>query len=564
MLARASAGSGTLHCKVPESGAGILKAVQQPMSRRWFRLGVGATTAAVAAFLLARLHAWPPHEDETLALFVGSKPLDEMLDVVLQQRGGAPLHFLLVHLATLGSPSLTAVRLISVVFTIASIPAVAALLSRLGGRRVGLIATVLLAASWVTLFHGIYGRMYGLFAFASAMSFLALLRALDRRRPLDWGLWALAVLATLASHQYGAFVLASQVAYAAVVWRRGRYPLVAPLIALSAVVATAVPLWRSNLVLASRFDVDIGQSGTRLGGPYPVLEYLRSALGDFVAGWLACFVVVCVIAVVGLVTLIRERPSSALLTGLAIGVPVIGLMLTLGGSAGAPETRHLIFVLPFFALLLAVGVDHLAGLVGARAGPVLALLVVALVGVEVAWGYTTTPTLYAGEPERRERAREAASTWLAATLRRDDVLFGYDPLFLGAREDGGAVGDIVVPRADAQLAVQALTDAPKPLGHAVWVLDASEGNDIQGGLTSRLEIESRSPGRGFESRAFGPFLVIRTTAPVGSPEAYLRATVQVQQLGQELGIETASLNYRTAALALAALADGESPLAVGP
>ena len=190
---------------------------------------------------------------------------------------------------------------------------------------------------------------------------------------------------------------------------------------------------------------------------------------------------------------------------------------------------------------------------------VLALLVVALVGVEMAWGYTTTPTLYAGEPERRERAREAASTWLAATLRRDDVLFGYDPLFLGAREDGGAVGDIVVPRADAQLAVQALTDAPKPLGRAVWVLDASEGNDIQGGLTSRLEIESRSPGRGFESRAFGPFLVIRTTAPVGSPEAYLRATVQVQQLGQELGIETASLNYRTAALALAALADGESP-----
>ena len=49
-----------------------------------------------------------------------------MLDVVLQQRGGAPLHFLLVHLATLGSRHAYAVRLISVVFTIASIPAVAA------------------------------------------------------------------------------------------------------------------------------------------------------------------------------------------------------------------------------------------------------------------------------------------------------------------------------------------------------------------------------------------------------------------------------------------------------
>ena len=218
-------------------------------------------------------------------------------------------------------------RLISVVFTIASIPAVAALLSRLGGRRVGLIATVLLAASWVTLFHGIYGRMYSLFAFASALSFLALLRALDRRRPLDWGLWALAVLATLASHQYGAFVLASQVAYAAVVWRRGRYPLVAPLVALPQ--SSRSPC-RSGARTSCSHRASTSTSvraGRRLGGPYPVLEYLRSALGDFVAGWLACFVVVCALAVVGLVTLIRERPSSALLTGLAIGVPVIGLML---------------------------------------------------------------------------------------------------------------------------------------------------------------------------------------------------------------------------------------------
>jgi hypothetical protein len=486
-----------------------------------------------------------------------------MLDVVLQQRGGAPLHFLLVHLVTLGSPSLTAVRLISAVFTIATIPVVAVLLSRLAGRRVGLIATVVLAASWVTLFHGIYGRMYGLFAFTSALSFLVLLRALERRRPLDWGLWALAVLATLASHQYGAFVLASQVLYAAVVLRRGRQPIAVPLVALAVIVAISVPLWRSNLVLASRFDVDVGQDGARLGGPYPVLEYLRSALGDFVAGWLACFVVVCALAAVGLVALIRERPAAALLSGLAIGAPVVGLMVVLGGSAGAPETRHLIFVLPFFALLLAAGVDRLAGLTGARAGPVLAALVVALVGVELAWGYTTTPTLYAGEPERREAAREAASTWLAGTMRRDDVLFGYDPLFLGAQEAGGAVGEVVVPRADPQLAVQALTAAPKPLGRAVWVLDASEGNDIQGGLTSRLEIESRSPGPGFESRAFGPFLILRTTAPVRSPEGFLRATVEVQQLGQGLGIETASLNYRTAALALAALADAERPLAVG-
>jgi hypothetical protein len=534
------------------------------MSRRWFRLGVGATTVAVAAFLAARLHAWPPHEDETLALFVGSKPFGEMLDVVLERRGGAPLHFLLVHLVSLVSPTLTAVRLVSLVFTVATIPVVAIVLSRLAGRRVALVATVLLAASWVTLFHGVYGRMYGLFAFTSALAFLALLRALERRRPLDWGLWGIAVLAALASHQYGAFILASQVLFVGAVWYRERFSLAAPLATLGAVVATAVPLWRSNLVLASRFDVGVGEGGSRLGGPYPVLEYLRSSIGDFVAGWTLCLAVACALAALGAVALARERPRSLLLVAVAIGVPVVGLMLArIGGSAGAPETRHLIFVLPFFVLLLATGIVRLAALAGPRARPVLAVLLVSIVGVEVAWGYVTTPTLYAGEAEQRELAREAASSWLADTLRTDDVLFGYDPLFLEAREEGAAVGDVVVPRADPQLALNALMAAPEPLGRGVWVLDASEGNVIQGGPTSRLAIENRSPGPEFESRTFGPFLVLRTVAPVGSPEAFLRATVRVQELGRELGVETASLNYRTAAVALARLAEGDRSLAAG-
>ena len=38
----------------------------------WLWLGVGGVTAAAAAFLLHQLMAWPPHEDETLALFGAS------------------------------------------------------------------------------------------------------------------------------------------------------------------------------------------------------------------------------------------------------------------------------------------------------------------------------------------------------------------------------------------------------------------------------------------------------------------------------------------------------------
>src|SRR2546429_6917115 len=66
--------------------------------RRTFWLGVAGCTAAVAAFLLARLTAWPPHEDETLALFVGRKSLGGLFKTVQTERGGAPLHFLFAWL----------------------------------------------------------------------------------------------------------------------------------------------------------------------------------------------------------------------------------------------------------------------------------------------------------------------------------------------------------------------------------------------------------------------------------------------------------------------------------
>jgi hypothetical protein len=532
--------------------------VLEPLSRRAFGLGVGASTAGLAAFLLARMHAWPPHEDETLALFVGSKPLGEMIDVVLGERGGAPLHFLLVHLVSQVSASLTGVRLISVAFAVASVPVVALLAARLAGRRAALVTTVLVAASWVTLFHGVYGRMYSLFLFTSALSFLALLVALERRRALDWSLWGLAALATLASHQYGAFVLAVQVLYAAAVWTRARYSVVAPIAALVAVVVAATPIWRSNLVLAERFDVGVGEGGTQLGGPYAVLEYLRQALGDFVAGWVGVFALVCALAVVGWVALARERPRSALLAALVLVVPSVGLAAArVGGSASTPETRHLIFVLPFFALAVAYGLTRLVRLAGSHAAPVLVLSVSTLVAGQLAWGWATTPTLYAGEPERRREAREAAIDWLAATTRRDDVLFGYDPLFLGAREAGAEVGDLIVPRADPKLALEVLTEAPRPLGRGVWILDASDGSRITSNTSRRLEIEDISPGPQFETRAFGPFLVVRTRHPTETAATFLRDTYRVQYVGAVyLDTPASDVNLQTARLALAGLEPG--------
>ena len=140
-------------------------------------------------------------------------------------------------------------------------------------------------------------------------------------------------------------------------------------------------------------------------------------------------------------------------------------------------------------------------------------------------------------------ARAAAERYLAATSRPDDILWGYEPLYLGAWERNRTFSDVVLPRADSTLALRVLQARRRPLGRGVWILDASERNNFR----PRLEIPNRDPGPAgvFETHAFGPFLVIRTRAPVRSEDAYLAAAARAMLLGRSLGIGDADINMQT-------------------
>ena len=552
MLAGSTVATGTPEERVPTPD-GRLDPVRRGVDG--FRLGVGAIAAGLAAFLLLRLHALPPHEDETLAFFVSRRPLDEVLETVLGERGGAPLHYLLAHAAGRIDPGLTGLRLISVAFAVASVPVVAALAARLTDRRTALCATLVTAVSWTMLYHGIYARMYSLFLFTSALSFLLLLRALERGTRGRWALWAAGTLALLATQPYGVLVLAAEAAYVAVLrLRRPLLPLRAPLIALAAVVVLAGPLWRTYFLLASRFEVGLGAgSGSELGSPLDVVEYLWEVLGDFTAGWLAVSVPVALLASLGLVTLARARPDGALLVGSAGVVTIIALVAARSGAGASLETRHLIFLLPFFATAFAAGLIRVAALAGRAAPAVVAVGLGLVLAAQVTWGLDRTRWLYTGEPEERSQARADAAEWLAATGRADDVLLGYEPTYLDAWEVGAPFGEIFVPRADPKLAVQALEEAGEPLGRGTWVLDASDELDQD---RVRLTLPALSPGPEFEAETFGPFLVLRSRGPVGGVVDFFEATLRVQQLAVELSIGDAGRNLLTAEQALEDLEGG--------
>jgi hypothetical protein len=98
-----------------------------------------------------------------------------------------------------------------------------------------------------------------------------------------------------------------------------------------------------------------------------------------------------------------------------------------------------------------------------------------------------------------------------------------------------------------------LQDADRPLGRAVWVFDATDEQDPD---KQRLTIPERTPGEGFEARGYGPFLVIRTTKPVGTPEEFIRLTIRVELLGKQLRIGDAGINLSTAVKGLQRLEAG--------
>ncbi len=510
-----------------------LVAMRSLVSTHGFWVAVGAISVAASAFLAHQLMAWPPHEDETLALFVGRDNLPGVVEHVTRDRGGAPLHFLLAWAVAHLGLGLGGLRTISAAFAVASLPLVALLGRRIADRRRALLATALVAGSWVFLFHGVYARMYSLFLFLSILSFILLLRAVDRRDVSAWALWGAAILLGVAAHPYGALVLASQAAFVALAHRD---QIRRAVVAFLAVGIVGTPFWITDLVLANRFDVGVGGHGSKLGGPWAIVTYLWQTAGDFSTGHWPVLAIVLLLALVGLM---GARSETRILLLSVIGVPVAAFLAARLGGSASPESRHLIFVLPFFSIAVASGIVRTT-----RRLPLAAIAITAaLVVLEVGWAWQRTPPLFEWEPNKRQATRAEAEEFLAATSRPDDLLFGYEPLYLGAWERNHDFPDTVLPRADTTLALRVIQRQPRPLGRGVWVLDASERNNLR----PRLEIENRDPGPPgmFETHVFGPFLVIRTIRPVGGARAYFEAAGRAMLVGRSLGIGDADINLRT-------------------
>ena len=75
------------------------------------------------------------------------------------------------------------------------------------------------------------------------------------------------------------------------------------------------------------------------------------------------------------------------------------------------------------------------------------------------------------------------------------------------------------------------------------MLDASDTNNFAPAQTIERRVP-RPPGA-FETRTFGPFLVVRTRQPVETPERFLDLSSSVMITGKSLFLGDADLNFVT-------------------
>ncbi|MBV8462266.1 MAG: glycosyltransferase family 39 protein, partial [Acidimicrobiales bacterium] len=163
--------------------------------------------------------------DEALTVNIARLPLHD-LPSFLRRDGAPPLYYVLLHfwIELFGTSDL-AVRSLSGLFGVITLPLVWVAGCRLGGRRVGLAALVLLASSPFAVRYDTEARMYALVALLTVLGFLALDRSLDRPRPGNLAALAVVTGLLLYAHYWSIYLVGTILLWLAfeAVWGRPRW-----------------------------------------------------------------------------------------------------------------------------------------------------------------------------------------------------------------------------------------------------------------------------------------------------------------------------------------------------
>jgi hypothetical protein len=380
------------------------------------------------------------------------RPVGEVLETVLLDRGGAPLHFVLAHAAFSVHTSADALRWLSVLAALAAVPICFDLARRLDGVGAGVIAAAVAASSTALAVYGSFGRMYALFVLVAALFADLFVRALELRTPRAVAAAAAAGWLLPAVHPYGAIPALVALVAAAAIWR-GR-PLRAAWPVAVAVLA-AVPFIVADLRLADR--AALGAGNRSLASPGEAWGELIAAVSSFAGGDGIPLVFFTLLALAGLAALVRREPAFAALAA-SLAVPPVLFVLVRTGSAPDLSPRHLFYGLPLWAAAVGVGAMMLM-----RRNVVVAL--VALIAI-------TSPASGLRDPRASVFATATSDEGRSIRAGKGDLLLPYSAVFLASL--GDVRHAVALPHGPGSEILSALEHADEPIG-SVYVAVPTSG-----------------------------------------------------------------------------------------
>jgi mannosyltransferase len=207
----------------PAPGPDVDDAEGRPFSRRTTTVFTVVAVAVLAATMVLRF--WTTSDmwlDEALTVNIARQPL-HLIPSFLRRDGAPPLYYLLLHFWTgwFGTSDV-AVRSLSGVMGVATLPLAWLAGKRLGGRTVAWAASLLVATSPFAIRYATEARMYSLVILLTVLGYLALDRAL--LRPGVGNLVAVAVVTSLLlySHYWSTYLIGTVVLWLAFQAWRGR------------------------------------------------------------------------------------------------------------------------------------------------------------------------------------------------------------------------------------------------------------------------------------------------------------------------------------------------------
>ncbi len=264
--------------------------------------------------------AGPLWFDEAQSVGIARLPVAQIFGA-LREDGSPPLYYLLLHVWMLvAGRSAFAVRALSGIFSVATIPVFWRLTGRLLPERARWPALLLLASSPFAIRFADEGRMYSLVVLIVALGGLAVLRALEEPTRARLLPVALASGALALTHYWGLFLLATLgVGLALRAWHGDR-PAGRVLLALLAGGVLFAP-WAPSLLF------QIGHTGTpwQHAGPFASIVALAAWAGSIGTSSAQFVAVPLVPVLLGLVAVgaVRHTPARKL-AWIALGSAALG------------------------------------------------------------------------------------------------------------------------------------------------------------------------------------------------------------------------------------------------